>query len=115
MEVAFPGDGDARGSGGRFQACPRPDVHRRLLRAGRAATSPVALKRVGHEPSETGRVPLPHPHGADAPYHLSHRRPAAGARRSRRHRIVLTPMTAASLGRERIEHERVDDGMAARP
>jgi ribonuclease BN (tRNA processing enzyme) len=63
MELRFIGSGDAFGSGGRFQTCLY------LSGAGPAglvdcgASSLVALKRAGVDPSEIGWVLLSHLHG----------------------------------------------------
>jgi len=63
VEVRFVGSGDAFGSGGRFQAC----IHVRagptefLLDCG--ASSLVAMKRFGVEPSNIAVVLLSHLHG----------------------------------------------------
>jgi ribonuclease BN (tRNA processing enzyme) len=64
LTVTFAGCGDARGSGGRYQACIR-------LRPGGGspvlldcgATSLSALKRLGLDPSETAAVFVSHLHG----------------------------------------------------
>jgi ribonuclease BN (tRNA processing enzyme) len=62
-ELRFLGSGDAFGSGGRLQAClhlPMPDGDV-LIDCG--ATSLVALKRAGLDPSNVGWVVVSHLHG----------------------------------------------------
>lgn len=58
----FLGTGDAFGSGGRFQTClhPRGPDGGLLLDCG--ASSPIAMKRAGVDPSEIGWVLLTHLH-----------------------------------------------------
>lgn len=62
-QLQFIGSGDAFGSGGRFQACILLSLGagRVLLDCG--ATSLVAMKRAGVDPSEVGTVLLSHLHG----------------------------------------------------
>jgi len=62
-QLQFIGSGDAFGSGGRFQACILLSIgaDRVLLDCG--ATSLVAMKRAGVNPSEIGTVLLSHLHG----------------------------------------------------
>jgi ribonuclease BN (tRNA processing enzyme) len=62
-ELRFLGSGDAFGTGGRLQAClhlPTPDGDA-LIDCG--ATSLVALKRAGLDPSDVGWVVVSHLHG----------------------------------------------------
>jgi ribonuclease BN (tRNA processing enzyme) len=62
--ITFVGSGDAFGGGGRFQACIRLEADGTeplLLDCG--ATSLVALKRLGIDPSGIGYVALTHLHG----------------------------------------------------
>lgn len=63
VEVQFLGSGDALGSGGRFQACV-------LVRSGEGsflidcgASSLVAMKRFGVDPSSVDRILISHLHG----------------------------------------------------
>jgi ribonuclease BN (tRNA processing enzyme) len=63
LEVQFLGSGDAMGSGGRFQACVlvRSGGENFLIDCG--ASSLIAMKRFGVDPSSIGRVLLSHLHG----------------------------------------------------
>jgi ribonuclease BN (tRNA processing enzyme) len=63
VEIQFLGSGDAMGSGGRFQACI-------LVRSGEGsflidcgASSLVAMKRFGVDPSSIDRIVISHLHG----------------------------------------------------
>ena len=63
VEVQFLGSGDALGSGGRFQACilVRSGEENFLIDCG--ASSLVAMKRFGVDPSSIARVLISHLHG----------------------------------------------------
>ena len=63
MEIRFLGSGDARGSGGRFQACilVRSGEENLLIDCG--ASSLIAMNRFGVDPSSLDRVLISHLHG----------------------------------------------------
>ena len=63
MEIQFLGSGDARGSGGRLQACilVRSAGETLLLDCG--ASSLIAMSRFGVDPSSVDRVLISHLHG----------------------------------------------------
>jgi ribonuclease BN (tRNA processing enzyme) len=63
VEIQFLGSGDARGSGGRFQACifVRSGGENLLIDCG--STSLVAMRRFGVDPSSIDRVLISHLHG----------------------------------------------------
>src|SRR5712692_4331632 len=63
MELHFIGAGDAFGSGGRFQTCLRLSGAGDSVLIDCGASSLVALKRAGVDPSEIGWVILSHLHG----------------------------------------------------
>jgi ribonuclease BN (tRNA processing enzyme) len=63
VRVTFAGSGDAFGSGGRFQACLLLDGGLEPLLVDCGATSLVALKRLGIDPSEIGWIAITHLHG----------------------------------------------------
>lgn len=61
--ITFVGSGDAFASGGRFQACLLLDGGDAPLVLDFGATSLIALKRMGIDPSTIGWVALSHLHG----------------------------------------------------
>ena len=63
VALQFIGSGDAFGSGGRFQTCLLLSGAGETLLIDCGASSLVALKRVGVDPSEIGCVLLSHLHG----------------------------------------------------
>jgi ribonuclease BN (tRNA processing enzyme) len=63
MQVRFAGSGDAFGSGGRFQTCIRLDGGGQVMLVDCGATSLVALKAQGLDPSAVGAVAVTHLHG----------------------------------------------------
>jgi len=63
VRLQFLGSGDAFASGGRFQACLHLDGGGDPLLIDCGATSLVALKRAGIDPSGIGWVALSHLHG----------------------------------------------------
>jgi len=63
VTVEFLGSGDAFGSGGRFQACLLLRTPDGSLLIDCGATSLVAMKRAGVDPSEIGLVLVSHLHG----------------------------------------------------
>ena len=62
-KIRFVGSGDAFGSGGRFQTCIHLSGHDRALLVDCGATSLVALKAQGLDPSSIGAVAITHLHG----------------------------------------------------
>jgi ribonuclease BN (tRNA processing enzyme) len=63
VTLQFLGSGDAFGSGGRFQACLLVDGPAGRLLIDCGATSLVAMKRSGVDPSTIGAVLISHLHG----------------------------------------------------
>jgi ribonuclease BN (tRNA processing enzyme) len=63
MRVQFIGSGDAFGSGGRFQTCLLLEGAAEPLLIDCGASSLIAMKRAGVNPSEIGCVLLTHLHG----------------------------------------------------
>lgn len=63
LQVQFLGSGDAFGSGGRLQACLLLDAPGGRLLIDCGASSLVAMKRQGVDPSEIGFVVVSHLHG----------------------------------------------------
>jgi ribonuclease BN (tRNA processing enzyme) len=63
VRITFVGSGDAFASGGRFQACLHLDGGDEPLLLDCGATSLIALKRLGLDPSTIGWVALSHLHG----------------------------------------------------
>jgi ribonuclease BN (tRNA processing enzyme) len=63
MEVRFLGSGDAFGSGGRFQACLAVRAGPDLVLVDCGASSLVAMRRFGVDPSAVDGVVLSHLHG----------------------------------------------------
>jgi ribonuclease BN (tRNA processing enzyme) len=61
--LTFVGAGDAFGGGGRFQACLHLDGGDEPLLLDCGATSLIALRRVGIDPSGVGWIALSHLHG----------------------------------------------------
>jgi len=63
VRLQFLGSGDAFGSGGRFQTCLYLSGSSEPVLIDCGASSLIALKRAGLDPSETGYVLLTHLHG----------------------------------------------------
>lgn len=63
MRVRFVGSGDAFGSGGRFQTCILVETGTANVLLDCGATSLVALKQQGIDPSSVGAVCISHLHG----------------------------------------------------
>ncbi len=63
MEVRFLGSGDAFGSGGRFQACIHVQAEGATVLLDCGASSLVAMRRFGVDPSGIDAVLLSHLHG----------------------------------------------------
>ena len=63
VELQFIGSGDAFGSGGRFQTCLLLSGAGESLLIDCGASSLIALKRAGVDPSDIGSVLLSHLHG----------------------------------------------------
>src|SRR5438128_567942 len=63
VRIQFLGSGDAFGSGGRFQTCLHLSGPGEPVLIDCGASSLIALKRAGLEPSEIGCVGLTHLHG----------------------------------------------------
>jgi ribonuclease BN (tRNA processing enzyme) len=63
VQLTFLGSGDAFASGGRFQACLHLAAGAEPLLVDCGATTLVALKRAGIDPSSLGFVALSHLHG----------------------------------------------------
>ena len=63
MQLTFLGSGDAFGGGGRFQACLHLAGGAEPLLLDCGATTLVALRRAGIDPSSLGYVALSHLHG----------------------------------------------------
>jgi ribonuclease BN (tRNA processing enzyme) len=63
MRVQFAGSGDAFGSGGRWQTCIHLSAGGQVLLVDCGATSLVALKAQGLDPSAVGAVAVTHLHG----------------------------------------------------
>lgn len=63
MNVRFLGSGDAFGSGGRFQTCIHVETGRGRVLLDCGASSLVAMRRFGVDPSAVDAVALTHLHG----------------------------------------------------
>jgi ribonuclease BN (tRNA processing enzyme) len=63
MKIRFVGSGDAFGSGGRWQTCIQVSGNDQTLLVDCGATSLVALKAQGIDPSAIGAVAISHLHG----------------------------------------------------
>lgn len=63
LDLTFLGSGDAFGSGGRFQTCLHVTAPGLTLLLDCGASSLVAMKRAGVDPSAVGLVVLTHLHG----------------------------------------------------
>ena len=63
VQVRFLGSGDAFGSGGRFQTCLLLEGANDPLLIDCGASSLIAMKRAGVNPSEIGSIVLTHLHG----------------------------------------------------
>ena len=63
VRIQFLGSGDAFGSGGRFQTCFHLSGPSEPILIDCGASSLIALKRAGLDPSEIGCVLLTHLHG----------------------------------------------------
>ena len=63
MRIRFVGSGDAFGSGGRWQTCIHLSAGGQVLLVDCGATSLVALKAQGMDPSAVGAVAVTHLHG----------------------------------------------------
>jgi ribonuclease BN (tRNA processing enzyme) len=63
MRIHFVGNGDAFGSGGRWQTCIHLSAEGRVLLVDCGATSLVALKAQGPDPQAVDAVALSHLHG----------------------------------------------------